>query len=467
MLQNSRICCVPKRYAIVFMIFLGYAIMTCLHTNLAMTVVEMTTLKNVSNQNGYSELKAEFNWTPQEKGLVLSSYSYGRLLCPLGGLLAGKLGGSTIYAIGYLVMSLVTFFTPVLLSVNFTLFFIIYVIFGIFESFIFSGVPDIFSRWAPPNERSKFVSFGVSGFYVGTVASFAISGWVLTNYNWQKLFYGSGLVSFAWTLIWFAIVRNDPAKDKFISESELKYIQDELKSGDVEQKLTYPWKRIFTSAALWIAALSEFAIVCGYVFSTMFLPQYIKDINNFDIEKIGYISTLPHICSIISMPICGCVCDYIRSHKIISITNIHRIVAGIGLFIAVLSYAVVPIWTNVVVDIVAISVFQFFSTFVIIDLNVFILDFAPKYSAFMMSVINSIATSSGVVVPILVASIVTSASLSQWNTCFVVFSIMYLIAAIFYLIFVSEEQPLWVNSTSTTENKQSQEKREDNTICTS
>lgn len=59
MLRKLSIREVPKRYVIVLMIFIGYANMTYLHTNLGMAVVEMTTQKNVSVQAGYTDLVSE------------------------------------------------------------------------------------------------------------------------------------------------------------------------------------------------------------------------------------------------------------------------------------------------------------------------------------------------------------------------------------------------------------------------
>lgn len=93
------------------------------------------TFENTIEHNIESVLhqKAGFDWGPQQKSLILSSFSYGRLFSPIGGILSGKFGGSTIYGIGILVTSLVTFFSPIFLYLNFNLFFITNVILGAFE----------------------------------------------------------------------------------------------------------------------------------------------------------------------------------------------------------------------------------------------------------------------------------------------------------------------------------------------
>ncbi|XP_065208370.1 sialin-like [Planococcus citri] len=448
----SQKCSIPKRYIISLMVFIGYSNITFLHTNLSMAVVEMTAIRNISNHDGSYEMRAEFNWTSQETGQILSSYSYGRLFSPLGGLLAGKLGGSTIYSIGTFVMTIITFLTPVLLSDSVTLFVVVYIIFGAFEAFLIAGVPQIVSRWSPPNERARFISFGEIGFYFGAVVSFVISGWILKNFRWEVLFYSSGLVSFVWFWIWFIVVKNDPSQDKNVSEIELKYIQETLNNGTyIEEKLVYPWKKIMVSTSLWVAALAEFSIVCGYIFTAVFLPQFIKDTEHIDIAQIGITSTLPQICAMISMPLSGIIGDFVRSRNWMSITNVHRLFAGVTLFSAAICYALVSVWSNFALDIVAISSFQFFSTFMLVDITVLFLDISPKYTAFLMSIVNMFAISAGIIVPCAVGFIVTSHSLSEWNTFFMIFSSMYVLAALLYLQFVSGDKPSWTDYNGDTE----------------
>ena len=75
----------------------------------------------------------EFDWSSNEKGVVLSTFSYGRLFGPIGGVLAGRLGGSTLFGIQILVTALVTLATPFLLYNSFVLFVITNVILGVFE----------------------------------------------------------------------------------------------------------------------------------------------------------------------------------------------------------------------------------------------------------------------------------------------------------------------------------------------
>ncbi|XP_065206253.1 vesicular glutamate transporter 3-like [Planococcus citri] len=436
---------IPKRYIIVGMVFVGYTIMFYLHSNLGMAVVEMTTKKNITLQNGTVEQKADFNWSSNEKGIILSSFSYGRLLSPIGGILAGKFGGSTIYSIGILITSLITFFSPVFLHISFNLFVITNVMLGAFEAFSYSSITQLFSRWAPPDERAKFVSFSVVGVNFGSGMSFIISGWILNSWNWEKLFYFSGAASFLWFWIWLFIVKNDPSEDKHISKAEAEYIKNSVANTDGHDKLVYPWTKIFSSMPLWVACLAKFTVGCNLTFAFMYLPQYIKDTNNVDIKKIGFISMIPQICAILSTPISGCISDYLRSHKILSVTNIHKLFVSIGIFTSTISFMLIVFLSSLTVRIITISVMQFFGVYAMMSILVVFLDLAPRYASFLNAIANVFFTSSGILTPILVGFIVTSHSVYQWNICFIVLSCVCFVIGLLYLMFGSGEEQSWAN----------------------
>jgi MFS family permease len=54
-----------------------------------------------------------FDWSQKEKGVVLSSFFYGYIVTQfVGGYLASRIGGSTVFGIGILITSVAALFTP-------------------------------------------------------------------------------------------------------------------------------------------------------------------------------------------------------------------------------------------------------------------------------------------------------------------------------------------------------------------
>lgn len=58
----------------------------------------------------------EFHWTTIEKGVILSTFSWGYFFSPIGGLLANKYGGVNIFGFGMLMTGALTIVSPILMK---------------------------------------------------------------------------------------------------------------------------------------------------------------------------------------------------------------------------------------------------------------------------------------------------------------------------------------------------------------
>ena len=63
---------------------------------------------------------------------------------------------------------------------------------GIFEGIVNPNIYSVFSRWAPPKERSRMTSIAYTGMYTGTVVSMPVCGLLAESYGWESLFYFFG-----------------------------------------------------------------------------------------------------------------------------------------------------------------------------------------------------------------------------------------------------------------------------------
>ncbi|XP_065208241.1 vesicular glutamate transporter 3-like isoform X2 [Planococcus citri] len=263
----------------------------------------------------------------------------------------------------------------------------------------------------------------VIGVYGGSISSFVVSGWMLQEWKWPMVFYVSA--------------------EKMYIKREL---DNEARDGE---ELEYPWMDILTCVPFWIGCLCKFMTGVGFTFTTMYLPQYIKDTTDTDIKRIGYISVIPQICSVIAMPLAGYLFDNIRSNKRLSLTNAHKSYACLGLLMSAGAYLVAGLWSNFTICIVCVSLFSFFITFVVLEIQVLLLDLAPRYAAFMHAIATSGYTLANVLTPITVGLIVTSKSRLLWSSCFFIFSALYILVALLCLKFSSGQLQKWANYSST------------------
>ncbi|XKL68363.1 hypothetical protein PGB90_003854 [Kerria lacca] len=178
-----------KRYYLIFMLSCGMTMNVLLQTNLSIAIIEMTSNKNITNGNVTYTREAEFKWSSIDKGLVLSSFSWGYLFSPVGGLLSAKYGGVKVFGVGILITGFLTFLTPVLVRLNIIVFIIGRVIEGMAEgSAISGGIVQIFVNWIPFNERSRAIGVKGSGYYVGVTVAYPICGFAAYLYGWEMMF---------------------------------------------------------------------------------------------------------------------------------------------------------------------------------------------------------------------------------------------------------------------------------------
>lgn len=219
----------------------------------------------------------EFDWDSKTQGYVLSSFFYGYITTQLfGGWLSAKIGGKRVFGGGIAVTALLTLVTPVLAKVNIYLLLSLRIVEGIFEGVTYPCIHAVWSRWAPPLERTRLATLAFAGSHIGTVVSMPASAYLATVWGWESIFYFFGGLGLIWFGIWWVVVAESPAEDPKISKKELEYIQESLGNVDAKRKIVYPWKSIFTSAPVWAIVVSHFTDNWGFYTLLTQLPKFMK-----------------------------------------------------------------------------------------------------------------------------------------------------------------------------------------------
>ncbi|XP_065208291.1 vesicular glutamate transporter 3-like [Planococcus citri] len=433
---------IQKRYLIAFLAFFGYVNMYCLRTNLSMAMVEMTSNRTIEFENGTKADIVEFKWNSQKKSLALSSFSFGYIFTVLGGMTATKYGGVTVFGAGVGLTGLITLFTPMLLHFDFKLFLLFRALEGWCEAAAFASMPEIWSKWSPPAERSRLVSYSFTGVYFGLTVSYPIAGFVAKAWGWPAIFYVTGGAALVWWMIWLFFVYNEPSQDKSLSPAELKYLMENIKN-EKKDKIVYPWKRMLTSVPLWTLCVVEFVFSLGYTVVILYLPLYIKDINNIDINKIGMVSALPHLFAVISHPIAGYLGDVLKNRKILTGTRIHKLYICVGFAVGAALLNLVAFWRNFVGIVMGLALYRLFTSFSDVAFHVNVIDLSPKYASVLFGITTTFFTLGAVASPFFIGSVVKTHSQFEWNVCFVSFSFIYIVGAVLYAFFASGETQPW------------------------
>lgn len=97
-----------------------------------------------------------------------------------------------LFGVGIAVTSLLTILTPLFTKYSLYLLVTLRVLEGLFEGVTYPAMHAMWSRWAPPLERSKLATMSISGCYFGTVIALPASGFFADYLGWPSIFYFSG-----------------------------------------------------------------------------------------------------------------------------------------------------------------------------------------------------------------------------------------------------------------------------------
>lgn len=247
---------------------------------MAVAIVAMTEVNNVTNSEGVVVEEAEFSWTSTQRGYFLSSFYYGYVLMQLpAGMILKKVSGHIAFGVGTFVPGLITLGTPLLAKhTSFEVLLISRVVMGVFQA---AAVPSILSfwiTWAPPLERARLHGIAISGAFIGTVITLPLAGYVGQVLGWESIFYVFGGIVCVWYVVWLILIRATPNTDPFITERERGYINRAIGGKKSEESTSppVPWKRILLSLPVWAVFIAGFSWGWGYVTMLTQLPSYLK-----------------------------------------------------------------------------------------------------------------------------------------------------------------------------------------------
>ncbi|XP_065208350.1 vesicular glutamate transporter 2-like [Planococcus citri] len=435
-----------KRFLILILLFLGYFFSVLVKVSVNIAIIEMTGNKthiNAENETIYKP--PDFNWDSKEIGIVLSSQSCGYFFSILGGYFATKFGGSIAYGWFTMVMSLIIIMNPIILQWSFHAFIASRVLAGLFDGIGYASTAEVFSRWIPTRERSRFMAIIFTGVYISVAVSYPICGYVAYYCGWQMIFYLAGGSCFIWSVIWLIIVRNEPSEDKLISKEELSYILNETETSP-RNEIIHPYKEIFKSPPVWALGVAKFTYGIGFSIIVTYLPQYVRDITKREINEVGVIASIPNFICIVMTPIVGAIIDYLQNNHNLKPSRVHKILMTFGYATGSILFVVAALGNNFILSMTCFVLIKLFLSFNFLIVQLICLYMAPRHSSILLGISASWYVISHVAVPSTVGFIVVNHKLQEWNTCFLLTAGILIVGAIVYMIFGSSELQPWAES---------------------
>lgn len=325
----------PKRYVLIIMIFLGFAVQYALRVNLNVAITAMCN-NHTTMEKGFTITKpAEFKWSSKLQGTVLGSFFYGYIVLQIpGGYLALRYGGVKVFGWAVFFGSFLTLLTPLAARFSVVALIILRVLEGVFLGVLFPCNHDILRKWAPVSEKTRLFAIAVAGCPVGTIITMPLSG-LLTKYGpdgWASVFYCFGAIGLLWSFVWMLVIHPNPEDHPTISEAEKTYIIESTVGNSPAKTGPVPWKSIITSIPVWAVIVANFTADWGLYTILICIPKYFVEVLHFDIAKTGFIASMPYLVKAFVGPTGGLIVDLMIKNGM-SVRNARRLIFSIGMIV--------------------------------------------------------------------------------------------------------------------------------------
>lgn len=268
---------------------------------------------------------SDLHITTAEMGFIMSAFfwSYAAFQIPAGWL-ADRIGQRICLGVSVLWWSLATVATALARTPMGFLFARIFM--GTGEAGAYPCNAGITAKWFPDHERGKMTAIFDSGSRFGTAFTMPLVVWIIATYSWHVAFIICGSLGVIWTLVWFWYY-NDPDKQKYVNEEELKYIRNGQKRvHTIDAVQPMKWYELFRYRNVIAICIGFFTLNYSIYFFVTWFPMYLVQERGLSFATMGWMAMLPPLTGILSEWFGGWLLDYtykrIKSLDIARKTNL-------------------------------------------------------------------------------------------------------------------------------------------------
>ncbi|XP_063242977.1 sialin [Bacillus rossius redtenbacheri] len=401
--------------------------------------------------------QTRYDWDEFQQNLILGSFFWGYLATEVpGGRLAEVFGARRVFGCSMLAASLLTVLVPAAASASYVAVVVLRVLLGLMLGATWPAIHPMTALWIPPMERSQFMS-NMMASSLGAAITMPVCGYLIAAVGWQSVFYVTGLVGVAWSVVWFLVVFDSPAQHPRISREERETIEKAIGgSASHSRPKSVPWRQIFTSMPVWAIVITHTASIFGYFTIVNQLPTYMKYILNFNIKSNGWFSSLPYLGKYVFAVATSMLCDYLRRTGRLTTTQARKIFTTVALSLpACLMVAQMFLGCDRVASVTFFTMALTWNGAVTAGYLGNGLDIAPNFSGTIFGMANTLSSIGGFLSSLMVGSLThNNQTYEQWRVVFGVLVGTYSAGAVMYLVFGTGELQSW-NSAKQSEDEES------------
>ncbi len=251
-------------------------------------------------------IKEEMGLSNLQLGLVFSAFAYPYAAMQImGGWLADRFGPHKVLVVLSLIWGAATLLTGFVGSLVALL--ILRLALGLGEGGAFPTATRAFTYWIPVSQRGFAQGITHSFSRLGGAVTPPLVVFIIAIAGWRESFIVLGIVSLAWTVLYWFTFRDTPQEHPRITAAELAEINEGRVEKPKQEKGPTPWKRLM--GGMWKVTLVDFCYGWTlWVFLT-WLPSYLKDARGFNLKEMAMYTALPLMAGVIGDTLGGVISD--------------------------------------------------------------------------------------------------------------------------------------------------------------
>ncbi|CAF0792094.1 unnamed protein product [Brachionus calyciflorus] len=444
---------IKKRHILTLYSFFGFFFAYIFRANLSVAIVEMSKSQSELTVQENNTLHLPLNeWSPLLQGYILSSFFYGYIITQIpAAYFSNYYGGKNLFGFGVGISAFLCLLMPGAAYLGPKMLMFLRILQGLSQGFIYPSMHCLWSKWCPPNERSRLATFALSGSYIGSVAALSLGGLISIYLNWQAIFYIFGVLGLVWAIFWFFNIYESPSEHVAITIDEKTYIESTLSFNDYTN---IPWANILKSAPVWAITIAHFAENWGFYTMLTEMPTFLADILNFEIDTAGLLSALPYLIMAKVLYSSGYLSDKLIDRKM-EYTKVRKIFCCFGFIAQAIFMFAMTLTYNPTLLIIFVTLSIGFGGMPWSAFGVNHLDIGAGYANAIMSITNTFATLAGIISPTLTGYLIEGKIKSEWNAVFIISAVVFLLGAFFYYILGTGDVQYWAIGSKEFENPSS------------
>ena len=300
---------------------------------------------------------------------------------------------------------------------------------GLAQAGLFPAAAMTIGRWFPSTGRAFASGALGASMSIGNALAAAMTGVLIARIGWRMTFASYSLLSLAFAAVCYVVIRNTPEEHPWTNLAEQQLASPTDSEGEEADSDNQAWRIFFSPATWWICG-QQSCRAAGQIFFGSWFARYLQETSGVDLQTAGLLTSLPLVGLIIGALVGGSISDLIlmvtgnRRLARSGVAFTSMILCALFVFIA---YGIEnPTWAVLVI-----SLGTFCAAVGGPCAYTVTMDMGGRHTTILFATMNMIGNLGAFA---FIQCVPTLVKWSSWNDVLILFGVLYVGAAVFWLL---------------------------------